>query len=107
MPILQWLKCVRLLVRGKTWRSYFYRADYHRGEGEGASTEENKETSSGAEVKHGSSGSPEIRVWKKVLSINSVTLGKYFPSLRLNCPSCETEKSVKPESVTDPAGQDL
>lgn len=32
------------------------------GDVEGASMEENKETSSGAEVKHGGSGSQEIRV---------------------------------------------
>ena len=49
-------------VRGKTVRSYFKRADYYRGEVEGTAMEENKETSSGTGVKHGGSGSQEIRV---------------------------------------------
>ena len=49
-------------VRGKTLRSYFKRVDYYRGEIEGAAMEENKETSSGTEVKHGASGSQEMRV---------------------------------------------
>ena len=48
-------------VRGKTL-SYFKRVDYYREVVEGAAMEENKETSSGTEVKHGASGSQEIRV---------------------------------------------
>lgn len=88
-------------VREKTVRSYFNRVDYYKREVQGAATGENKETSSGIDVKNGGwePGNPGL---EKVLSINYVTLDKYFSSLCLNFPSRKTRKSARIYKILNP-----